>query len=513
VQFSDRNTILVIGEGVFEEKEFTQRGLRIQRCSLEAAPTFFNQSRFLLVADGPGRYSLLPKCYHEAFKPSFEYGLKAAVLAFNDSDALQFAATKKLQLNTLPFTIFRMADIWQAAQAAAEHNPGPSAGTVSIEPEKIVLTSLQQLLLRRAFRDCSQIYLEGMEGGVETAGAFRLHASFKGSFVGPRPLPFFVKVGKTSTITREIDNYLAFGLPFIPFHLRPQIAEDRCIKTADQSLLVGTFVDDAIELRESLRTGQGRGILISLFETTLRGFRAQPLAAAERPTPDVLKAFVEDRVGINRLRKDFSHRIEEAKSTMGLTLEPEEILRLVTNAAATRSILQGPYHADLHSGNVMVRFADAILIDFSKTNYRGPLTADPATLEVSLVFGTDKHDLGDNDNTADIFEEWQRFADEIYASGSSLRPPALFESKPGPNSWLRRSVRELRHVLMGCETEELDAKIVLCAYLMRHARLGQEKLPDKAAFQELAEKRHTYALVIAERLARSFATLTEPEGP
>ena len=55
----------------------------------------------------------------------------------------------------------------------------------------------------------------------------------------------------------------------------------------------------------------------------------------------------------------------------------------------------------------MVCRGDSILIDFGSVA-DGPLTADPATLEVSLVFGTDAED------DAKHFDEWKAFVDNAY---------------------------------------------------------------------------------------------------
>jgi len=151
----------------------------------------------------------------------------------------------------------------------------------------------------------------------------------------------------------------------------------------------------------------------------------------------------------------------------------------------------------------MVRGGDAILIDFSSAG-DGPLTADPAALEVSLMFGTDE------DDTASSFNAWRAFVDQIYEDNvQSLHPPVLAEGKPSPFSWLRRSIRELRHILLGCNVGEMEAKIVLAAYLMRYARLGKDAMEkgDTIAFE-----RHVFALAVAERIVLGLASTNPPHG-
>lgn len=111
------------------------------------------------------------------------------------------------------------------------------------------------------------------------------------------------------------------------------------------------------------------------------------------------------------------------------------------------------------------------------------------------MFGTDE-------DTSDSFKDWRAFADQIYDGNvESLHPAALSEGHPGPFFWLRRSIRELRHILLGCNVKEQEAKIVLAAYLMRYARLGKEAF-DRG--DTVASDRHAYALVIAERIIRGL---------
>ncbi len=122
------------------------------------------------------------------------------------------------------------------------------------------------------------------------------------------------------------------------------------------------------------------------------------------------------------------------------------------------------------------------------------------------MFGTD-----DEDETG-TYDEWRAFVDQIYGSKvHTLHPPALAESKPGPFSWLRRSIRELRHILLGCNVDEREAKLVLAAYLMRYARLGLESLKNPK-LEPLAFDRHAYALVIAERIVVGLSAGATPIG-
>ena len=275
----------------------------------------------------------------------------------------------------------------------------------------------------------------------------------------------------------------------------------RCVHTSTQSALVGNFVDDGVPLRKSLRAGQC-GAIFALFETTLRGFRLQPAAAHSAPMADFLAGFVKDRIQADRVPTEGT---QHARTTFGLSTAPNDLEDILCKKAEKVHCLVGPYHGDLHAGNVMIREGDAILIDFSTVG-NGPLTADPAALEASLLFGTD------DDDDPESFDEWRSFLDEIYqATPLTLRPPALFENQPGRFSWLRRPLRELRHVLLGCDCDKIEAEIVLAAYLMRYARLAIEDLSNEG-LKKLAFFRHAYALVIAERIVKGLCNKSTTEG-
>ena len=69
-------------------------------------------------------------------------------------------------------------------------------------------------------------------------------------------------------------------------------------------------------------------------------------------------------------------------------------------------------HNDLHAENVRVTGQDAILIDFASTDV-GPLTADPAALDVSLVLNTTVVDDA----------EWEVLARSLYRFDALKNPP------------------------------------------------------------------------------------------
>ncbi len=351
-------------------------------------------------------------------------------------------------------------------------------------------------LLGRAFCDCDRIYLESLVGGKASLGVFCVHAWLKQLTVGPRPLPFFIKFDSPKRIDKERWNYVQYADFYIPFYLRPNIDRERCVKMQGLSAIVGNFVEDARPLRSTLRSSQGPGVLFSLFENSLKGFRAQPSDGSLQRTMD-LDSFVKERARTAEINK----RIIKRATELGLRLSPEKIEEHLVAAIKGIKLPCHPYHGDLHSGNIMVRGKDAILIDFFSVR-DGPLAADPAALEVSLVFGTDDSDHPNQ------FNGWKRFVNELYGRVPILQPP-LAERRPDSFSWLRRAIREIRHVLLGCECQHNEAAAILAAYLIRFARLGMRQLKDREIgeidMKELILSRHAYALVVAERIVRAIA--------
>jgi hypothetical protein len=204
------------------------------------------------------------------------------------------------------------------------------------------------LLLRRAFYDCDRIYLETLGGGKASMSVFRVHAWMKQSEVGPLPLPFFAKIARPGEVDTEKYNYRAYAELYIPFNLRPNIDRRRCVQTRAKAALIGNFVDDAVPLRESLRSGHGIGSLFSLFETTLKGFRLQPFASGQKAALGQLEYFVNGRIKIDDLLKK-TDVIARAQG-LGLTVSPQELHDKICAAARLLECITGPNHGDLHTG-------------------------------------------------------------------------------------------------------------------------------------------------------------------
>jgi len=484
---AERRNVVWIAETDPVFAPFTDRRLWVKHSKIEAVGSLLNSARALIVVQRRGEFGLLQRVFDESAQNALDHGVMVIVLMESDFD---FDEVRKRQCALLFGKLIQLefvSNLNDVAEtiARAIHEVGPSCETVALTGDLARISTVSQFLLRRAFHDCESIQVEAIDGGFMSECALRVHGWLRASQVGPRPMPFFVKAGTLEEIATERRNYATYADHYIPFNLRPNLIPERCVSGSGRALIVGDFVEDAISLRKALRSGQGSSAIFSLFENTLGGFRMQPFTPGSNPTKG-LETFVKYRCWAENIRAD----VAALAKSFGLGQTPSELQNELVTVASGISYRSGPYHGDLHAGNVMVRHRDAIVIDLFSAGF-GPLTADPATLEVSLVFDGLPAD-GD-------FDAWRSFVDQLFVSLPSLRPP-IPEAKPTNFSWLYRAVRELRHVLIGLDGVENEAAVVLAAYLMRYARLLQKPVSAPAT---TSEKRHAYALVIAERLLKA----------
>lgn len=499
----ERTAVLQLGSAPITGKHFNERGLRLVRCSNAEIPSKADAACGIVIAERSGRIGFIRQCFETLVEAAEDSGLAFAVLVPTEEQrGVVWRLIQELKLESRA-SVSLHEDAGTAAEHIARWNPGPPLRNPAVLPPDIKLTARAKLLLRRCFYDCDRIYLTRLGGGRDADDVFCVHAWLKKSGVGPRPLPFFVKFAAPQKIDNERLNYQDYADFYIPFYLRPNLVSGRCTQIRGLASLVGNFVEDSVALRTALRTTQSPGVIFSLFENSLRGFRSQPASGPEESWDQPLQAFLRDR----------TRAVEVEESTVrlaqsyGLKSTPVELEGALCKAVGARKRRFSPHHGDLHSGNVMVRGNDAILIDFSAVRKwdnegreikGGPLTADPATLEVSLVFGTDE------DDDPGAFDEWRKVVDEFYQGVPIHEPPSL-GSGPGPFAWLFRALREVRHVLLGCDCNQEEAGEVLAAYLLRFARLPADNFKNKRMSQ-LALARRAYALVMAERIVNSFVT-------
>lgn len=501
-----RDIVLNIGGASVDAAAFAERDLKLLPKAADVAESAFDTARAVIVAIAPGNIPDMKRSFEGILARAEDHGLAQIILVSSPTDRAQVTAIRSESYAHYKAQIIETGEEIKAAEFIARHKIGEPAKHgfplkgVEIEPAEIVANFDPEdiLLLERAFFDCRKIYLHRQFGGVAALGVYRADAWREEHIVGPCPMPYFIKIASRDDINEERRNYKAYVDHYIPFHLRPNLDVKRCVSGHSKAILVGNFVDDAVPLRKVLKTGGAAGVLFSLFETSLRGFRLQPFVSGQAPSGRV-EPFVENRISIPRLEQK-SDVIKEA-ITLGLSTSHREIEERLISAASRLICHKSPYHGDLHQGNIMVRGNDAIVIDFLNTGNGAPLPADPATLEVSLMFDTD-----DDEKLSD-FSTWKELIDDIYPDPFlTLHPPVLFEMRPGKYLWLRKALRELRHILIACERDETAAKIMVATYLMRFARLTKLDILDDN--KKLRFRRHAYAIVIAERIARSLSSPT-----
>lgn len=499
---SGRSLVLVLGQRPLDQAEFNQRGLTLRSVQVDDIAKdddLLNQSCGILLAHYPGKYGLLNDFFQAGFRRACEFGLLTSFASSEQADLDQFIALRDQAYSGPGSSDWMSVTRWthydaqltNVAEKLARHAPGPELGQAEIETldPSLVLCEATKKLLKRVFWDCSKLVVEALHGGKTARGTYRVFASMIGPLYGPQPLPFFVKIGTPAMIEDEKENYRKRAEPFIPFHLRPTLNPSRCVTTYDLAALVCDFVGSAVSLRQAWRNAQGAGTLFSLFEVTLRGLRAHTARAPEES--GAIKAFLVERVKAIEIHTapDGALRIARAKE-LGLSREPEEIEQILIAHAERLESRRGTYHGDMHCGNVMVRHQDAIVIDFGSMRDFGPLTADPSFMEVSLVFGAD------DDDDPKRFGEWVRFVDDLFQE--PLHPPIL-DSEHLRFAWLRRAVRELRHIVSCCGIKRAEGLIVLAGCLLRYGRLSRLEY-DTPELVQLSEDRRAYALVIADRL-------------
>lgn len=262
----------------------------------------------------------------------------------------------------------------ELSQRVADYPAGPRpSGDLDIVGG--TLSFSQEMLVRRAFYDCSRVELEKMEG-MSGVTAYRVYASVRGNMLGPSPYPFFIKVGDRGKIVSEVEKYRGNALAYIPFHLGPRLIERRCGLGAESGLLVCDLISDCLCLKDCAKFA-GVSAIASLFNRTLKAWhetskiREGSLAAFLAPRLDKRPEIPEARYAIAQelgARRDFN-----------------TLRQLLARRDRIESVRIGAIHGDLHATNVMVRGFDAVLIDFESQTNDQPLLIDPASLEAGLL--------------------------------------------------------------------------------------------------------------------------------
>ncbi len=363
---------------------------------------------------------------------------------------------------------FSSLDAWMIPRVAAhghtsrifndilDHTPGPRWNTkLRIKGDKPKYAE-DEVLLKRAFHDCTEINLCKITGGT-SADVFQVFAELGDSRVGPHPLPFFVKFDRSPKIRRELDNYRDCSALFLPFYARPNLDFSRCVLGAKRGIIVGNFVEHSASLIDLANQGATQGIVGSLFDDALRGWRRQAYHHNQKPITMPLAKSLGGAAwqGSQAAQKRAEACAQQAKKH-GATMSAEmlanrlDALPPMTHRCATM-------HGDLHGDNVRVRNGQAILIDLASVG-SGPLVADPASLDAALALQMEEQN----------FAIWQTFIDKAFDVDALLNVPgALLPATP--LSHIHDMLRDIRRVGLADQLSVGEYAVAVAIFLLRHA--------------------------------------------
>jgi hypothetical protein len=386
----------------------------------------------------------------------------------------------------------------ELAEMAARHPVGPGfnpdlriKGDAPEKEEDI-------FLLRRAFSDCQCITLQALKKGFSGARVFTVYAEFPPGEAVPFPLPYFAKIDSWEHIMEEYEAFDRFVTRYVPFNQRPNCEPKRCLVGLNDGIIVGDFVDNSEPLADLVQPNGARGVIHSLFDDALRGWRQQAYVGKERIS------LPEFRSRILKPEKIKSTH-ETLAREFGAQMKPQELTRLL-DQFAKHSYRRGPVHGDLTTQNILVRNGEAVLIDFCKSAI-GPVAADLASLEIAVCFSMEadsawnvKDATGDKFyENSERFIEWRRHIDKLFtfAPGEfGLVPP--YQEPPSAHKWMWSVCRQLRLMAYYIEPNEQAYSYLLVAYLLRMAQYPEKEEMIKPHTPDAVVR--AYAYWCAERL-------------
>ena len=475
-------------------QQFTDRNLLIDLCAADVSDVSiesFRHARGAVLQYDPTKPGALRSRLRALLHPAFDHGLLLIVRADSDSSVPRIEKILRDERVEKRVQFRAPRPECLVAEDLARYAIGPCINPGLDIESRTQLDDDARLLLARSFADCERIIVDALPGG-RSAQTFSVHAVL--SERGGAPLPFFVKVDRCAKIEREMRNYEWYAAGFVPFNLRPNLAEGRSMLGFRKGILVGSFVERSETLRDVVRRGTGERAIYSLFEHALRGWRLQAYEwpeytrCAKEPVLSVTHS-LEPRPKRPVFAPDWiSDEIQQISGKLGAR-DPRCLLKLVEGLPPLQH-RRGPIHGDLHARNVQVHGSDAILIDFNAVQ-DGPLVADPASLEVSIVFD----EFLEDSETAPASEErrraWSGLVDRLYdGQHLDLPPPPVPASSSG--AWMWSCVRQIRCYALASENASLAYRIALAVQMLRKA--GHKPDDAEDGF------RRAYACVIADRL-------------
>ncbi|MER9858464.1 MULTISPECIES: phosphotransferase [unclassified Mesorhizobium] len=473
-----RNRIVWVGAEPPPEiaRQLSERWLMLDRRDAETAAGALANGRALVISCNSADDTVVSIAKKQLIDEALRHGLMVRVIAPTEQLDLVQAAIKTAffpaeKLDAVEF-------LHDLGETCARFEPGPDFSHAVVFENAGSLRTEQLILLRRAFSDCTHVYLKPLEGG-RSATVLLAHAQLADSRAGPYPLPFFAKLDRRPKIERELRNYRECTTLFVPFYARPNIDETRCVLGAEYGLIVGNFVEQSEPLSVVVETGRGQPAINSLFEDALRGWRSQAYRAGHALTKRPISASMGGALFHKPANSKLVAYAQEAAQFGPLT--PPDVVARTLDAlpAIPHSIALS--HGDLHGDNVRVRLGgQAILIDFASVGL-GPLVADPAQLEVSLIL----HALAPE-------QDWQEMAGALYAPEALYTVPAP-RAPTSPLNELWDAVRQIRRIGLGDEKAPGEYASAIAVALLRKASHHRDADEQKS--------RRPYLLWLAAHIA------------
>jgi hypothetical protein len=333
-----------------------------------------------------------------------------------------------------------------------------------------------ELLMRRAFKDYTQVYVTKLSDGYSGAVTYKVQAERYGG----KPIPYFVKIGTRRDTLQEYSGYLVGVEPYIPFYLAPPLIKENCCLAATRGILVEHFVSESESLLRCAEGGRAVSAIACLFSRTLNAWH--------RPSCDkTLGEFLEAKFPTK-----VNSEVWSAIQRLGKPRDIAELRSIFDRYGGSLRVPYGWIHGDLHADNVMVRGTDAVIIDMEKYT-AGPMLWDPACLEASLLIEGFRNDRRDS-------EAW-------FASIRSCYRGELFnfwshDHLTDPSSWFHVAINQTRLYVCSMQQRYEEYFTTLSTALLWKACKGAAAVtPSFTSAQRDAElARRAAAYLIAQDL-------------
>jgi hypothetical protein len=345
------------------------------------------------------------------------------------------------------------------------------------DDKELKLTGEQELLVKRAFADCTIVHLRQMQDGLSGVLVFRAHAELAGGLEGRWPILHFVKLGSRRKIGLEYAKYQEHALLYVPFNLGPRLNLARCGLGSHEAIIVGDFVEQAEALKDCASSGRAAQVIGNLFSRTLRAWHNAARQDCERTVFDALSYLFPSAIPPVR---------EPLIRAYGATLTLEQA-RALFGRCTSRPVLVGTIHGDLNATNVLVRVGDAIVIDFEQLAEGMPLVYDCACVEAGLLvdgFAKDRRELA----------SWLQSIEPLYANRNLYEWQTPCHPKD-PSAWFYDCVRQIRlHARQFDLGEDQYATALALAFI--------KKACNSHVFGDRRDELRAMGFLIAERILK-----------